>query len=97
MLISMLEPRYCPVSLIHIYFAMARIDDNSKEYIFRNIHGNTVRSQKLRPTDIKMTYTRVREIVLKERDVLESQRYFFHRGIEMFESERDVGRVRDIF
>lgn len=65
-LISMLEPRYCPVSLVHIYFAMASIADDADCYIFRNIQGATRRTQKLRIKDQHMTYTRTREIVLKK-------------------------------
>ena len=63
-LISVLS-KYCPVSLMHIYFIMAKIPTDSEYYVFRNIMGKG-RETKLRPKNEHMTYTRIREIVLEK-------------------------------
>jgi len=62
--ITKLQTEICPLKLTRKYLKLAKIEENSNDFIFRGV-SKTTQGWKLRKVDKAISYTSVRELILK--------------------------------
>jgi integrase len=61
-LVGVTKNRTCPVALLKSYLLLAKIERDSNGFIFRNITNSKI----LRPSNLPMSYSRVRDLILQK-------------------------------